>query len=170
MRKLGIVPCVVFLFISGLSICIALLEVAPNSTILWWANIEVYSRFRMSFYFLEAVLTPNPLIWAVMFLLLATVSGLVGTSQSTPDFGRVVAFLTNHFAALLLGISLFSARVPKVAINDDSLVASSRAMLSFSVDNSPNLFLLIMTLASCAACHWAFLARQFTARRNVNST
>jgi hypothetical protein len=160
-RKLAIAPCSVFLFFSALSASIYLLDIAPSSTILWWANVEVFTRFRTPYYFLEAFVSPDALILALLFAFLAATSAaLIATSVLGPAFRRYAAFSLNHAAALVIGISLVTPYVAPVAISDGGIVASGWSVLSpvFSMRNSLNLFMLLPVLVSCAGCHWALLS------------
>ena len=162
MRKLAVVPCGVFLFFAALSVGMALIEVVPNSTFLWWINIEMFPRFRTLFYLLEDYVSPNPVVLALMFGFLASTATLAGATLFERRYRRRIAYLTNHIAALAIGISLLTTRVAPVAVNDDGFVASSWALLRplFSASNGLNLFMLSAALVSCAGCHWAVLKRQ----------
>jgi len=155
MRALAIVPASIFAFLAAVAACMALLHLAPSSTVLWWVNIEVFPRFRTLFYMIEWLVAPAP-------VMVATVLATVAMAIVFMAGQRAVTFLANHVAALAIGVSLFSPHITPVAIADPGFAGSTASILlpAVSGENAINLLLLIVCLLSCAGCHRAFLLRK----------
>ena len=111
MRALAIVPALIFALLAAVAACMALLHFAPSSTALWWVNIEVFPGFRTLFYMLEALVAPAPVI-------LATALAILALATIAMAGQRTATFLTNHLAALAIGLSVFTPHITSVATAD----------------------------------------------------
>ncbi len=156
MGRLAVVPCAVFAFFSALCACVALIDFFPTSAILWWANIELFPRFRTLFYVMESVISPDPVILGYLFGASACTTALIATTLLGNGAKRHIAFLGNHLAALVIGISMFSTRTAPTAASYDGFVISGRELLGpiLSEDNGVNLIMLVAAVASCCASHY----------------
>lgn len=156
-RLLGVAPAAIFIFFAFLVASMLLLTTYPASEILWWVNIEIYSRFRTGYYLLEALVPSAP----VLFLFLAA-SALL-TIRASHQQNRLLIFLMNHVAAMLVGVSLVAPGAAPLAAAGEVVARGAPLIPQITIQPVWALLAMALCTASCVGSHVAVLRHRHPA-------
>ena len=151
----ALVPGLTFSGLLVLAIAAAMLSIYPSSEWLWWVNLAIGGQVTDVFYFLDYAGMSQLSLQIAFFGFLACLS-----IWSSGRFWLHRAFLLNHFAAMLIGLSLFGP-----AASASAFVAGppQGTFGWFSAmpgrEDAALLILLAVALASCVATHFKMLYR-----------
>ena len=154
-KTVALVPSLTFTGLLVLVIASALLNLYPTSQWLWWVNIAVAGQVADVFQFLDYAGMGQFSLQIALFAILACLS-----IWSSGRFWLYRAFLLNHFAAMLIGLSLFgpAASASAFIAGPPQATFGWFAALPGREDTSL-LVLLAAALASCVATHFQMLRR-----------
>lgn len=145
----ALVPGLTFSGLFLLVIAAAVLNLYPSSEWLWWVNLTIGGQVTDVFYFLDIAGMSNLSLQITLFAVLACLS-----IWSSGKFWLHRAFLLNHLAAMLIGLSLFGPAASASA----SVTGPPQGTFGwFSAmpgrEDAALLILLAVALVSCFATH-----------------
>ncbi len=157
-KREALVPGLTFSGLFLLVIAAAMLNAYPSSEWLWWVNLAIGREVADVFTLLDFAGMGSYSLQLTLFAVLACLS-----ICSSGRFWRQRAFLLNHFAATLIGLSLFgpAATVSAFVAGPPQGTFGWFAALP-SREDAALLILLVASLASCVATHFQMLRRNRT--------
>jgi len=157
-RREALVPGLTFSGLFLLTIASAMLHRFPSSEWLWWVNLTVGRQVTDVFYFLDFAGMSSLSLQITLFAVLACLS-----IWSSGRFWLHRAFLLNHLAAMLIGLSLFGPAASASA----SVTGPPQGTFGWFTampgrEDAALLILLAVSLASCVTTHRQMLRRNRT--------
>ena len=151
----ALVPGLTFSGLFLLVVAAAMLNLHPSSEWLWWINLTIGGQVVDVFYFLDVAGMVSYSLQIALFAILACLS-----IWSSGRFWLHRAFLLNHLAAMLIGLSLFGPSASASA----SVTGPPQGTFGWFTampgrEDAALLMLLAIALASCLATHRHMLRR-----------
>ncbi len=154
-KKEAVVPGLTFSGLFLLVVAAAMLNHYPSSEWLWWVNLAIGREVTDVFILLDFTGMGSYSLQITLFAVLACLS-----IWSSGRFWLHRAFLLNHFAAMLIGLSLFGPTASASASISGLPLGSFRWFTAIpGREDAALLILLAVALASCFATHRQMLRR-----------
>lgn len=160
-KREALVPGLTFSGLLLLIVAAVMLDSYPSSKWLWWVNLTIGGQVTDVFYLLDVAGMSSLSLQISLFSLLACLS-----IWSSGRFWRQRAFLLNHLAAMLIGLSLFG---PAASVSAFVAGPPQGTFGWFAAmpgrEDAALLILFAASLLSCVATHIPMLRRNRTGSR-----